>query len=121
MNAIVEDIQNTKLELARKFAEELVGDYDTARLILTLANQAGVLAAERDGLKAARYAYATEFPLDEEGQPDVGSIHQNIRALKAAGKFALDALVSESRTTQSNVTLAKILTAITLLRKAGVQ
>lgn len=99
MNAIVEDIQNIKLELARKFAEELVGDYDTARLILTLANQAGALAAERDGLKAARYAYATEFLLNEEGQPDVGSIHQNIRALKAdhakvmkAAKMALDAM-----------------------------
>lgn len=35
------------------------------------------------GLRAARMAYASEFPLDGEGEPDVGSIHQNIRAMKA--------------------------------------
>ena len=34
-------------------------------------------------LEAARFAYASEFCLNEEGQPDKGSIHQNIRALKA--------------------------------------
>lgn len=34
-------------------------------------------------LEAARYAYASEFPLAEDGEPDKGSIHQNIRALKA--------------------------------------
>lgn len=34
-------------------------------------------------LEAARFAYASEFPHDNEGQPDIGSIHQNIRALKA--------------------------------------
>jgi len=39
--------------------------------------------AELAGHKAARMAYASEFPLNEEGEPDVGSIHQNIRALKA--------------------------------------
>lgn len=39
--------------------------------------------AERDALKAARIAYASEFPLNSDGEPDVGSIHQNIRALKA--------------------------------------
>ena len=42
-------------------------------------------------------------------------------ALAAAGKLALEALVAESRTTESNVTLAQILTAITALRQAGVQ
>jgi len=76
---------------------------------------------ERDALVGARYAYANEFRLDEQGQPDVGSIHQNIRALKAAAKLALYALVAESRTTESNVTLARILTAIEELKKAGVQ
>lgn len=33
-------------------------------------------------LEAARRAYASEFPL-KDGQPDVGSIHANIRILKA--------------------------------------
>lgn len=28
-------------------------------------------------------AYASEFPLNADGEPDVGSIHANIRALKA--------------------------------------
>lgn len=34
-------------------------------------------------LEAARFAYASEFPPDENGDPDVGSIHENIRKLKA--------------------------------------
>jgi hypothetical protein len=33
-------------------------------------------------LEAARIAYASEFPADAEGDPDVGNIHANIRALK---------------------------------------
>jgi methylaspartate ammonia-lyase len=33
-------------------------------------------------LEAARIAYASEFPLRIEGDPDVGSIHQNIRLMK---------------------------------------
>ena len=41
-------------------------------------------------------------------------------ALAAAAKLALDALVAESRTTESNVTLVRILTATTALRRAGV-
>lgn len=40
-------------------------------------------AREIEGLQAARMAYASEFPPDGEGEPDVGSIHQNIRAMKA--------------------------------------
>ena len=47
---------------------------------------------ERDALKVARIAYASEFGFDEEGQPDVGSIHQNIRKLKAASVLALETL-----------------------------
>lgn len=35
-------------------------------------------------LEAARIAYASEFPLTKDGDPDVGIIHQNIRALKVA-------------------------------------
>lgn len=33
-------------------------------------------------LRAARWAYANEFPLDSDGEPDVGNIHANIRAMK---------------------------------------
>ena len=41
------------------------------------------LEAENAALRAARIAYAREFPLNEEGEPDVGNIHANIRKLKA--------------------------------------
>ena len=41
-------------------------------------------------LEAARIAYAGEFPPDAEGFPDVGSIHQHIRAMKAALADARD-------------------------------
>ncbi|AEC22259.1 hypothetical protein PT7_P023 (plasmid) [Pusillimonas sp. T7-7] len=37
-------------------------------------------------LEAARIAYASEFKPDENGEPDVGSIHENIRMLKADRK-----------------------------------
>lgn len=40
-------------------------------------------AREIAGLQAARMAYAREFPFDAEGEPVVGSIHQNIRAMKS--------------------------------------
>lgn len=40
------------------------------------------LLAEVSGLRAARIAYANEFPATEDGDPDTGNIHANIRALK---------------------------------------
>ena len=40
------------------------------------------LRAERDALAAARIAYATEFPINDDGEPDVENVHANIRALK---------------------------------------
>lgn len=45
----------------------------------TVAEQAVEIAS----FKAARCAYASEFSLDDEGEPDTGSIHANIRAMKA--------------------------------------
>lgn len=33
-------------------------------------------------LTAARIAYANEFPLNEDGETDVGNIHRNIREMK---------------------------------------
>jgi hypothetical protein len=47
------------------------------------------LEAQVAGFEAARFAYASEFPLDEEGFPDKGSIHQNIRELKKQRDEAL--------------------------------
>lgn len=35
-----------------------------------------------DALEKARRNYASEFPLTEDGEPDVGNIHANIRRLK---------------------------------------
>ncbi|QVQ26800.1 hypothetical protein [Achromobacter deleyi] len=56
------------------------------------------LGSRATGLEAARTAYASEFPADENGDPDVGSIHANIRKLKgeaAECQKALAALVAE--------------------------
>ncbi len=39
-------------------------------------------------LEAARFGYASEFAPNADGAPDVGSIHANIRALKAAAPVA---------------------------------
>lgn len=41
------------------------------------------LVRQRDELKAARLAYASEFPRDVNGELDTGNIHRNIRDLKA--------------------------------------
>ncbi|TLX52769.1 hypothetical protein DN824_21920 [Stutzerimonas nosocomialis] len=41
------------------------------------------VTAERDGLAAARMAYASEFEPDGNGEPDIGRVHSNIRELKA--------------------------------------
>lgn len=50
------------------------------------------LVAERDALRSARIAYANEFPLNADGEPDVGNIHANIRAMKKRIKVLEDAL-----------------------------
>ncbi|KCV50337.1 hypothetical protein ACLRAE_19715 [Bordetella bronchiseptica] len=47
------------------------------------------------GLEAARFAYASEFAPDENGDPDVGSIHANIRKLKAELANARNAALEE--------------------------
>jgi hypothetical protein len=57
------------------------GDYDSIKA-------AQALLDEISGLRAARIAYASEFPLNEDGEPDVGSIHANIRALKQRAEQA---------------------------------
>ena len=49
---------------------------------LVSAADNAALRDEVSGLRAARIAYAGEFPLNADGDPDVGSIHANIRAMK---------------------------------------
>lgn len=51
-----------------------------------VAEEIQELRSRIDGLEAARIAYANEFELNSDGEPDVGSIHQNIRKLKAENK-----------------------------------
>ena len=41
------------------------------------------LIAERHEWQASRIAYANEFPLNADGEPDVVNVHANIRSLKA--------------------------------------
>lgn len=50
------------------------------------------LRSELDAHKAARIAYASEFPLGADGTPDVGSIHENIRLLKKDAEFGRSVL-----------------------------
>jgi len=52
-------------------------------VVLELIAALSAVTAERDGLAAARMAYASEFAPDENGDQDVGNVHANIRALKA--------------------------------------
>lgn len=100
----------------------LVDERDELTLIVErVTADMRALAAERDELRAALYAYASEFSLNEEGQSDVGSIHQNIRALKAAAKLALDALYEAQTADDGMAKWDRNKSAITALRQAGVQ
>ncbi|MFY3460030.1 hypothetical protein ACOTJD_25585 [Achromobacter xylosoxidans] len=64
--------------------EQLQGERaEQARLLGAGGERELALMARIDSMEAARLAYASEFPSNENGDPDVGSIHQNIRALKA--------------------------------------
>ena len=50
-------------------------------------------------LRAAQIAYASEFPLNVDGEPDVENIHENIRKLKrelAGYKFAYNCLYNST-------------------------
>ena len=51
-----------------------------------------LLRAENIGMVAQRMAYAGEFPPDQDGLPDTGSIHQNIRKLRAENAELVAAL-----------------------------
>ena len=56
---------------------------DAFNTYTTTGHAPSVLAAQLSEHKAARIAYASEFPQGADGEPDVGNIHANIRALKA--------------------------------------
>ena len=58
---------------------ELADDVSAA---LTEVDRLKNVEAELDRHKAARYAYATEFSPNTDGDPDIGSVHENIRKLK---------------------------------------
>ena len=66
----------------------------SARELISLAKQAEIdeLRANLAEHKAARIAYASEFPLDADGEPDVGNIHANIRKLKKDADQAIKLL-----------------------------
>ena len=59
-----------------------------------LLDEACKLRLEVEGLRACRIAYASEFESTEDGEPDVVSIHQNIRKLKKELAGAYDLLHS---------------------------
>lgn len=63
--------------------------------ILSAAPQASAEDVRIRGVEAARFAYASEFAPDENGDPDVGSIHANIRKLKAELANARNAVLEE--------------------------
>lgn len=50
--------------------------------VLAMCDEIERLRCEVNGLNAARIAYASEFPPNADGEADVGSIHQNIRAMR---------------------------------------
>ena len=56
---------------------------EQARLLGISAEREMALRARVRELEASRIAYASEFELNADGEPDVGSIHANIRALKS--------------------------------------
>ena len=73
-------------EIAKAFEEYAIESIEKYQ------SYCSVLEKEVAGLNAARFAYASEFKLDPEGQPDIGSIHRNIRALKASNIELIEAV-----------------------------
>ena len=132
MSAIVEQMKIEIETLIKERDKFKAAYYSAERCASDLSKGCAKLQTERDSLRAARYAYASEFSLNEEGQPDIGSIHQNIRALKAnhtevmdAAKIALDALYTSSHYTSAlpeyHLSDFEVNEAIAALRKAGVK
>jgi hypothetical protein len=74
--------QEQRFEAWRDEYEEREGHAFPGRLEVWQAAEAPLLARIAE-LEAARIAYASEFPLNADGEPDVGNIHANIRKLKS--------------------------------------
>lgn len=74
-----------KMRLASEIENHGHEDYqrEAADVLDDLVSELDSVTRERDVLRAARIAYASEFPLNEDGEPDVGNVHANIRKLKA--------------------------------------
>jgi hypothetical protein len=73
-------IQETLIQLANTQEPDL--ELQCSRL----KQEVDALRRRVSELEAARIAYASEFPLTADGEPDVGNIHANIRKLKAAAQ-----------------------------------
>ncbi len=58
------------------------GHHSKADAVLYLIERCKIAEAERNEYRASRIGYASEFPMDADGCPDVGNIHANIRKLK---------------------------------------
>ena len=128
----------TTLEIARKFAEELVGNYDTARLILTLADQVEALIKERDSIAACYEAREEEaHQLSEriikltkerdalalcvdQWRVDFHELRLEHDALAAAAKLALDVCIDMRRHGDQR-SVAMAIGAEAALYQAGVQ
>jgi hypothetical protein len=81
------EIMAEKLDLdalARLASGSHVSGYNAVEPMDVLRLIARIRAIENEvsSLHAARIAYASEFPLTADGEPDVGNIHANIRKLK---------------------------------------
>jgi hypothetical protein len=72
------------------------------------APEAGISWRESE-IKSALIAYALEFPLTNDGDPDVGNIHANIRALK---KRADDAVFKRSFAAMESGIIAELVDAL---------
>lgn len=80
------DYTNMPMEVDPRYILELIA------YIQALLEEHDALRAEVVELRAARIAYASEFPEAKDGLPDTGSIHANIRSLKARAERLAEAL-----------------------------
>lgn len=78
-----DEIERLRAELALAIDDCRAAQVERDNVRAAYITQIDRLRAELAGMVAQRTAYAREFPPDAEGEPDTGSIHANIRAMKA--------------------------------------